>query len=937
MNHHIQTKPVQACTLVIILLLVVACMPSPEAETQAILNSTVTIEPSATPLPSPTASPTLPPTVTPTPMPDHRVCASGCDYETIQMAIDADSTKSGDIIQVRDSTHTEAGILVDKDVIIQGQGSEQTVVQAHASAEDAEDRVFRIAPNASVAIEGMTIRHGHPGDCPKSGGGILNEGTLTLEGCVVTENIASAGGGLMNNGTLTLIDCAVSDNIADGHGGENSMGKGSGGGIKNMVGALTIINSTISGNRSAYNAGGIKVSCSGTLDMVNSTLSNNRAGKNGGGLEVRGVVTLTHTTVAHNDAQRVGGGIYLKGTSDHVRGILSFSNSVFADNTPGDCVLGDNATIGLNANNLVSDESCNPALSGDAKLGILADNGGQTQTYALLPGSPAIDAVPSGACFLDTDQRGASRPVELHSAGSPCDLGAFEAQTLEEGLATQMPSPSATNTPVPTATQLPPTESPPPQPTATPLPLASYQPLFEQARCKPALPSGYDVECGYLVVPEDRSQPDGPIIRLHVATFHSTNPEPAPDPVVHLVGGPGGSLLDAAQFYLQAGGGRILEDRDYVLFNQRGTRYAGPSLECPGQVSFGLELAEQQLPWREREAREMEFLLDCQEHLLAEGANLAAYNTVENAADVADLLRALGYDQANLYGISYGTKLALEVMRDHPQRIRSVILDSVYPLQVDINEEIASSAHRAFTTLFEGCAADPECNAKYPDLDHVFYRTVDELNANPVTVEVKGGRLDAWLDGDIFMDAVFGTLYRTDALRWLPLMITEASRGNYEPLHTPLEVMADKGGISWGMYHSMQCREETAFEDHERALEISAGLPPQVVEHYASPFAFTLCSSWQSGQAPAIEDQPVHSDIPTLVLAGQYDPVTPPSWAKQAADTLSNSFYYEFPGVGHGVMRSNDCGLEIGLQFLDDPTAEPDASCLKELSGPEFH
>jgi pimeloyl-ACP methyl ester carboxylesterase len=693
-DSHIRTKPAQACAIVLILLIAVACRPSPEAETQAGLQPTATTVASATPSPSPTASPTLPPTVTATPAPHHTVCARGCDFVTIQEAIHADSTQAGDIIQVADSIHTEAGILVEKDVIIRGQGSDHTTLQAHTNAEGAQDRVFRIASDSIVAIEGMTIRHGHPRECPRSGGGILNEGTLTLTDCNVSQNIGSAGGGLLNNGTMTLVNCTVSDNVADGHGGENAMGKGSGGGIKNMVGALTIINSTISGNRSARNAGGIKVSCSGTLDMVNSTVSGNHAGNNGGGLEVRGVVTLTHSTVAYNDAKRTGGGIYLKGTSDHVRGILTFANSVISDNTPGDCILGDNATIGANAHNLVGDGSCNPALSGDARLGGLADNGGQTQTCALLPGSLAIDAVPPGDCSLEADQRGASRPVELHSADSPCDLGAFEAQTLEDGLATQTLA-----------------QATPPPPTATAPQRTSYEPVFEKARCKPSFPPGYDIECGYLVVPEDRSQPDTRTVHLHVAIFHSENPDPAPDPVIHLVGGPGVSLLDASRFYLQAGGDRILDSRDYILFNQRGTRYAGPSLECPGQLQFGLELAEQQLNWQEREAREIEFLLECQEFLLDEGTNLAAYNSVENAADVADLRRALGYDQVNLYGISYGTKLALEIMRDHPEGIRSVILDSVYPLQVDINQEIASSAHRAFTTLFEGCASDAGCNA----------------------------------------------------------------------------------------------------------------------------------------------------------------------------------------------------------------------------------
>jgi pimeloyl-ACP methyl ester carboxylesterase len=99
----------------------------------------------------------------------------------------------------------------------------------------------------------------------------------------------------------------------------------------------------------------------------------------------------------------------------------------------------------------------------------------------------------------------------------------------------------------------------------------------------------------------------------------------------------------------------------------------------------------------------------------------------------------------------------------------------------------------------------------------------------------------------------------------------------------------------------------------------------------------TLCESWAAGQAGSEENEPVTSPLPTLVLSGQYDPVTPPAWGRLAAETLENSTFYEFPGVGHGVMRSDDCGLEIGLQFLDDPSVEPDASCIKALAGPEFN
>ena len=372
-------------------------------------------------------------------LPDYTVCASGCDFTTIQAALDSPETLEGSVIQVSAPLHTEAGILVGKSVTIRGLGVDQTVVQAHDSADDAPDRIFRIAPGATVTLAAMTIRHGHPRECPQSGGGILNEGVLTLQDCSLRDNVASAGGGLMNNGSLTILRCEIRDNVADGHGGENSMGRGSGGGIKNMVGPAVIVDSTISGNLCARNGGGIKVSCSGTLDLVNSTVSGNHAEFNGGGLEVRGIVTMTHSTIAGNEAGRNGGGMYFKGTSDHVRGILNFRNSIIAGNSPGDCFLGDNATIGANAHNLAGDDVCTPTHIGDPLLGPLASNGGATRTRALLPGSSAIDAIPAADCPLDTDQRGLPRPVagsspDAPSAGASCDIGAFETQPAGDGV-----------------------------------------------------------------------------------------------------------------------------------------------------------------------------------------------------------------------------------------------------------------------------------------------------------------------------------------------------------------------------------------------------------------------------------------------------------------------------------------------------------------------
>ena len=126
------------------------------------------------------------------------------------------------------------------------------------------------------------------------------------------------------------------------------------------------------------------------------------------------------------------------------------------------------------------------------------------------------------------------------------------------------------------------------------------------------------------------------------------------------------------------------------------------------------------------------------------------------------------------------------------------------------------------------------------------------------------------------------------------------------------------------------------FGSLEKALALADELPSQIVDAFTTSLQFTVCESWQSGVADLIEHEAVYSDVPTLVLAGRYDPSTPPPYARLAAETLSNSFYYEFPNLGHGVMRSGGCGTEIGLQFIDDPTTEPDASCIDEIAGLDF-
>jgi hypothetical protein len=435
--------PLLFSTMSILVLMMSGCRPSPSLTVTSVSPTATpplpTSTPTNTPLP-PTKTPTvtpIPPTPTVTPVlptptplpPTATVCAAGCDFTTIQAAIDAADATNGAIIEVTDPIHTEAGIAVNKDVTIRGLGADNTIVQAHETPDEAPERVFLVEEGATVIFERMTIRHGSPSLQDEGGGGVMNYGTLTLKNCVVGDNIANDGAGIYNNGTLTLVNSTVRDNFADGI-APPGYECGSGGGIKSAKGTLMLINSTVSGNEAEGKGGGVHISCACAAVFTNTTISGNKAASSGGGAFIKGTLQLVNCTISKNGTSEKGGGVFV-GTG----GRLDYVNTIIANNVGGrNCVLGGvgdyrgEGVIGVNSNNLVGDNTCSADHSGDPMLGPLADNGGDTLTHALLPGSPAIDAVTAISCTLPTDQRGALRPVTQESFTTPCDIGAFELQ-----------------------------------------------------------------------------------------------------------------------------------------------------------------------------------------------------------------------------------------------------------------------------------------------------------------------------------------------------------------------------------------------------------------------------------------------------------------------------------------------------------------------------
>lgn len=579
-----------------------------------------------------------------------------------------------------------------------------------------------------------------------------------------------------------------------------------------------------------------------------------------------------------------------------------------------------------------------------------------------------------------------------------------------------------------------------------------------------------DIACGTVDVPENWSEPEGRRLQLGYVVLKSTGADPLPDPVVHLGGGPGLSPVTAAEAWANAFA-LLRQERDVVLFDQRGTRLSEPlrceaytavlAVDSPTDKSsappaYPAAISDPDALLQAAREKYGPVTDACVEDLLETGVDLTQYNSLASANDVVALVEALGYDTYNLYGVSYGTRLALEVMRSHPESgLRSVVLDSTYPPEIKSYEEFPQEPHQPAIQIFAGCAQDDACDAAYPDLKARFVALLARMRVEPVVV-ADGADIT---DRDLI--AVMQTLgANIPAIPYVPRMIAELERGEAETylaiasgsrfapaaeasevagtpeagdeaaatadvpdldafaparrfvlevqarvasgpegeasdflqllsdldarehgrqalrdfvdrtfpgteqadtratLQAAIEAMSDAdvldvfvvvaqeitladlhfAGQSVAQYYSVECNERAPFQsfaamvENAQQLEIpelALGVPESFVK------VFAICERWQSGQAPAGTDAPVWSDIPTLVLAGSYDNLTPVSWNKSAFVTLPNGTFVLAPMSGHGVIAYSACAQEIGAAFIADPAAPLDTSCLADLE-PEW-
>lgn len=495
--------------------------------------------------------------------------------------------------------------------------------------------------------------------------------------------------------------------------------------------------------------------------------------------------------------------------------------------------------------------------------------------------------------------------------------------------------------PAPTATVTAPT--PTLAPTLEPSPEAalSLTPTgrFEAGPCPFDVPQGAVIECGFVIVPEDHNQPEGPEIRLAVAIVKDQSPDHQPDPVILLSGGPGEKTVQSAQnvVYLFP---HVHPNRDLIVFDQRGVGLSEPALECQEWIQAQYDLMDEEDAMLALETA-FNTLMECRDRLVSEGYNLSAYNTNQSAADVEAIRQALGYEQINLLGGSYGSLLAQAVMREYPEHLRSVVMNSILPLDASFFIQAPLNTSNAVLNLLAACEADAACNAAYPELTQVFLDVVAQLNQEPVIITVThaltGEDYEVLLTGDRAFSNLVGFLYQTQLIPLLPEAIYDVAKGDYN-LMAQLQGLnlAMYEALSRGMTFSVLCAEDLIGKTEQDLLDVYAEIPGALAGRVDPEFAiqysiFATCENWPVEQVDPAFKQPLVSDLPTLILEGEFDPVTPMDFAQQIAATLANSHVYEFPGVGHNILVATPCSRQMIGQFIQSPGEAPDAACINEL------
>lgn len=445
----------------------------------------------------------------------------------------------------------------------------------------------------------------------------------------------------------------------------------------------------------------------------------------------------------------------------------------------------------------------------------------------------------------------------------------------------------------------------------------SYTPRIEPGDCKMKLAPGLIARCGYLVVPENRQKPKGRTIKIPFVFVRQPGMDSVKSITLYTTGGPGYSTIapfDSLRYnsdYFTFGG--------MIFFDQRGTKLSQPCLDCP-EVSKAWQRA-----YRENLSPDSLRLIAvqrCRQRLRAQGIDLSAYTTIESAADINDLRKALQVDSLNLVGISYSGGLMLTVARNHPEAVRTLLLKSPLPGFVNYEEHALFNFNEALEQVFANAAADSTQDNRYAGLRERFHQYFSGLAGKrfPFRYAIKGSTdsFTVYYTRNELVDAVIDRLDNWQ-LKTVPFVMTEIMNGHHAPyVKEQLDgIFSGGNSLSAGMRYSIYCTEQIAYADPALVKKQDSLLPWLAGQRFNN-VDHAVCACWQVKPEPPVAKTPVYSNAPALIVAGDADPWCPPFYNRLIRRTMPNAQVMIVHDNGHGP-RLVVNGVDFYKMFMKDP------------------
>ena len=425
------------------------------------------------------------------------------------------------------------------------------------------------------------------------------------------------------------------------------------------------------------------------------------------------------------------------------------------------------------------------------------------------------------------------------------------------------------------------------------------------------------LNCGFVTVPENPNKPDGKQIQVHYVVLPAVKNVNHEEALLAIAGGPGQSAIDNAAGF-DAMLSKVRQQRDILLIDQRGTGRSN-LLTCD-------EGAQSPLSFDDDNA---DTLAETQKCLAKIDADVTQYGSLNAIKDFEAVRQHLGYKKLHIYGISYGTRMAQLYMRLYPAHLATVTLDGIVPMQQSVLE-IGASIDRGFDLLFKDCQETTACHAQFPELKAEFDQVAASLAKAPVMENVydpvTGEKTMLTMTRGKFYGSIRMALYQANVRALVPHAIHQAAKHNFQPILGLYSLTIDNAGMAMGMHASVVCG-----EDMHR---ITPAMREQAQHSFMGKTMLegleATCEVWK---VPAVDksfSEPISSDIPTLLLSGEIDPATPPSWGELAMEKLTNAKHFVAPYATHGVAYQSCANNLIADLVRSGSVKDLDGECLKK-------